>query len=458
MLIKELLVESKKISPHEIKKIEGPVFIMMAGPIGAGKSWVQDQFLGKLKSIDTDLINQELSLGEFDSKLTGKSRAEAERRQAEFILRGQSFVRHQVGQNPGPILKGFEAAKKRGFTTVLFYVDVSLEQALKQNADRISSGGRGIPPEQEYKIERTVEKSKETVNQIKDDATVDYFIYFENKRDLNEGGMAFPGTTGIKKENIVPTLKNVAKFSGIPFEWLKNHMLGSAGLKPVSGDIDVIVPPDTNLDDLYNNLMKSLGEDNVQFQHVKKLAKAAIPIVGEEPNRVQVDFITGDAKWLKWAMGGVPSKVSGAHRGNLIQAIIQNTGNLKLDDNGDIVARVGYEYGRGRGMIKQFQQKKKGKKVPYTGNLTGVRDMEKWEHPDLNDQEYETIQDPKQAAELMFGKGTNPDDLKHFDKIWELVKKHPRAKFIIKEFYKIVKRNGLEMYPFIQKEFDHHWS
>jgi len=275
--------------------------------------------------------------------------------------------------------------------------------------------------------------------------------------ELMEGGMAFPGTTGIKKENIVPTLHSVAKFSGIPFDWLKDHMLGSAGLKPVSGDIGVVVPPEIDLDELYSTLVSHLGEENVQFQHVKKLAKAAVPITNEEPNRVQVDFITGDAKWLKWAMGGVKSDVSGAHRGNLIQAIVQNTGNLELDDEGHIVARVGYEYGRGRGMIKQYQQKKKGKRVPYTGNLTGVRDMEKWEHPDLEG-DFETIQDPDEAAKLMFGDQASADDLKHYEKIWNLTLKHPRAKHIIKEYYRIIKSNGLDIPDHVQKYIDKYWS
>lgn len=167
--------------PADIKNLKGPVFVLMAGASGSGKSWTAEQFLNQFPIHDPDLINIEQN-GEYNEKKSSKAVAELEKRCKTSIEKKESFVRQGVCVNENAARKRLREAKDNGFTTIVLHVDVPVEQAIKQNLQRGEEGNRTIPDDKLYKIERGYQRVDEVMNVIKDESLADFYIRFKNDR------------------------------------------------------------------------------------------------------------------------------------------------------------------------------------------------------------------------------------------------------------------------------------
>lgn len=160
---------------------------------------------------------------------------------------------------------------------------------------------------------------------------------------IQEGGNIFKtpqgtsATTKIHKADIVPTLRLLEPVLGIP---LVDAVLGSAGKKAQSGDIDISVDPEQiSKDELMRKLKQWVKQVHQQMPDdwVKKSGISVhfkMPIRNDPRNGyVQLDFMFsmgGDAEteWMKFSMysAGDASSYSGADRNQLMSSIAKAQG------------------------------------------------------------------------------------------------------------------------------------
>lgn len=149
------------------------------------------------------------------------------------------------------------------------------------------------------------------------------------------GGEAFKGpdgsplTTGIRREEVSPTLyallQDILKPVGID----SFVPLGSTGKKDTSGDLDIAVGPvpmgdpkalKAIKDGLLKNIQGIIGADKAKL--VGQNIALMIPIMGSHDRFVQVDMmLSGDPEKTGWLMSGTGSGVKGVYR-NLLLAYL----------------------------------------------------------------------------------------------------------------------------------------
>ena len=130
-----------------------------------------------------------------------------------------------------------------------------------------------------------------------------------------EGGNVFkdangqPLTQRINKADVQPTVKFLEKLTGLP---LITNMLGSTGISPTSGDLDLAVDVNTTSKEQLVAVLTTWA--NAQGLDVKEyVAKSGDSVHFKTPIRgaalngyVQSDFMFGEPQWQKWALSGSP--------------------------------------------------------------------------------------------------------------------------------------------------------
>lgn len=159
--------------------LEDKLFIVVGGGIGSGKTYFVDNTLkkvvGDLLTFDVDAINRELGGGVYKRELAGQALARM-RKGLEQSLRGkQSVIFSGTNSKYEALVKRLQIAKENNFTTILIHIDVPLEQALKQNKERASTGIHPEVPEE--KLVRTNKNSKEVFDKVKKDRNLVDFYY-----------------------------------------------------------------------------------------------------------------------------------------------------------------------------------------------------------------------------------------------------------------------------------------
>ena len=171
MRLKHLLVESKNISLHELnsilKKSEKPIYVVVAGSVGSGKSYIVDNHLD-IETIDPDKFTVELGGGIYDAKNVAKSMAMVKKAVAERLEKKQTFLQQGTSANLQSTITKLKTAKKNGFITVLLYVDTPVEQAMAQIEKRVSTGGHGDSIDRK-KVENTSAGAKLTFRALSGD-------------------------------------------------------------------------------------------------------------------------------------------------------------------------------------------------------------------------------------------------------------------------------------------------
>src|SRR5574344_415434 len=146
MKLKQLLIERKNISMVELdaltKKSDKPIYVMVAGSVGSGKSYVVERDLD-IHTIDPDKFTVELGDGVYDGKNVAKSMAMVKKAVAERLDKKLSFLQQGTAANLQSTINKFKVAKEKGFITVLLYIDAPIEQAIAQVEKRVAAGGHG---------------------------------------------------------------------------------------------------------------------------------------------------------------------------------------------------------------------------------------------------------------------------------------------------------------------------
>ena len=142
---------------------------------------------------------------------------------------------------------------------------------------------------------------------------------------LNEGGNVFKTPDGqdatqrINQADVEPTLKWLEKITGLDHV---NFMLGSTGIKPTSGDLDVAVDKEKVNKDALVGKLKAWKDSNAPKDDDRSwIAKSGVsvhfktPIKGDAKNGfVQTDLMFGDPKFMKFALrGAADSEFKGQH-------------------------------------------------------------------------------------------------------------------------------------------------
>jgi len=178
----EIILEAKNINIKQLdtltKHSKKPIYIIVAGSVGAGKSYIVDKHLPNIDTIDPDKFTIELGKGVYNGKNVSKSMAMVKKAVAERLSNKQSFLQQGTAANLQSTINKLKKAQENGFKTVLLYIDAPIEQAIKQIEKRVRAGGHGdtISPD---KVQRTSEGARLTFRALSgvdlDKATVEDF-------------------------------------------------------------------------------------------------------------------------------------------------------------------------------------------------------------------------------------------------------------------------------------------
>lgn len=204
---------------------------------------------------------------------------------------------------------------------------------------------------------------------------------------LSEGGNIWKddlSTTRINKQDVLPTVKFLEKITGLP---LSDNMLGSTGLKPTSGDLDLAVDSSkVDKTDLQNKL-NQWAEKNDKTALTKKTGVSVhfrTPIKGDKQNGyVQTDFMfVEDVPFAKWSMSAPVSKFKGDHKHILLASVAKALG-LRWS------------------FLKGLTSRETGE--PVTGG-----------------------KDPNAVAKLLFGPKANKDTISSVEKMLQALERDPK--------------------------------
>lgn len=156
------------------------------------------------------------------------------------------------------------------------------------------------------------------------------------KKIIKEGGNIFknpegqPATGRINRSDVEPTVQWLEQITGLE---LTDNKLGTTGLAPTSGDLDLAVDQDKiNKEQLIAKLSGWLRSKNMDpAEYIKKSGVSVhfkTPIQGNEKNgHVQTDFMFGDPEWMRFSLSGtVGSNFKGADRHVMLASVAKPQG------------------------------------------------------------------------------------------------------------------------------------
>jgi hypothetical protein len=160
---------------------------------------------------------------------------------------------------------------------------------------------------------------------------------------LNEMGGAAMSSDRIAKEHIQPTIQKYQEMVLTHIPHRKFIVLGSAGKKPTSGDIDLGFDTDLTIDEVAEKLDdlnivyktgKGFGQIWTGFEQYDAEGKPVLDDDGRHKT-VQIDLMFGDPDWLEfayWAPSSEETEYSAHHAKALLAAIIRFAEELALED------------------------------------------------------------------------------------------------------------------------------
>lgn len=162
-------------------------------------------------------------------------------------------------------------------------------------------------------------------------------------RVILEGGNVWKNelsTRRIRRDEIKSTVQWLEKLTNLP---LTNNLLGSTGLRPDSGDIDIAIDGKVSKSDLQQTLNNwaTAHDEAARTARSGNSVHFRCPIKGDRRNGyVQVDFMfLPDVEFSKWAMAAPPSKYRAADRFIVLSSIAKSMG-LKYSGEYGLVTRA----------------------------------------------------------------------------------------------------------------------
>lgn len=186
----KMYMDTRKTKMNTVQEIDTYVaqhpelkfYILIAGGMGAGKSYVIENNVKSIPIMDVDYTMQELGFTQYTKEEFSIAMKQIAEEIDAMMRAGKSFVAMGTSSHlPFAIDKLFNA-KMKGYTTALVHIDTPIEQAIQQNRERVAQGKRGVKLSDEYRITKTTMGAANTVANLKDTALVDFFIYYRNIR------------------------------------------------------------------------------------------------------------------------------------------------------------------------------------------------------------------------------------------------------------------------------------
>lgn len=207
-------------------------------------------------------------------------------------------------------------------------------------------------------------------------------------------------------------------------EYLSSHLLGSGGKKDTSGDLDINVD-ETRVDisRLTLDLNTLLGEENVKSRPGNNQIFTSIPIQSTKGGRVQIDFMFGDTVWQEFSYwSSQTSAFKGLYRTELIKAMVAFKSDWVLEENGEMVARVGPTFFHDRGIVWRYRHrpfKKDGEsRIKQLKELTREEFLEIY--PEAKVAREGSVRDPQVVMRLILPQSTY-DVHDSFESLWNAV-------------------------------------
>jgi len=259
------------------------------------------------------------------------------------------------------------------------------------------------------------------------------------------GGKAFEGITRrILKNEIHPTLK-----------WLRQkwpdaelqsgnymtHLLGSAGKAETSGDLDLNMRIE-----LYDQavvarqLTEFLGANHVKARPGNNQIFTAVPIQGD-PSKgyVQVDFMFGNYAWQEfsyysprlvpgpkdfWGLGEGESCFKGLYRTELIKALVAFNSDWILEEDGELIARVGPTFFHDRGCVWRYRYRPM--RQDGNGRVLAFKEVSKEQFlmlfPSALTATQDIITKPKQLVTMLVNEAGYEDSFCSLEGIWRTIR------------------------------------
>lgn len=258
------------------------------------------------------------------------------------------------------------------------------------------------------------------------------------KNILLEGGNLFPGSAGIKQNEVMPTVKqietDVLKPLGLIGLGTDCFILGSAGKKPadqLSGDLDIGISSDQiasanslKLSEVFNWLINKLGSMGYDTQTLRGFSQVSIPyeIIGRDTGEVvQVDFmVSTNMNWTQFVYSSPDyskgeSKYKQAYRNFLLGAVVSafDYKVLKKTDKEVPIEVQKYVMRHDRGIFNLIKN--------YSGKGGGIIKSGKT----IAGSEQFLTQTPEEMIHFFLGDQYSPTDVSSFEKLYDLVFNKP---------------------------------
>jgi hypothetical protein len=243
------------------------------------------------------------------------------------------------------------------------------------------------------------------------------------------GGKAFKDITSpIRQSEIAPTMQwledrwpDYIKNGGN----LVDHLLGSAGKNPTSGDIDLNMDIDHyDQEVVAQQLTAILGADKVQARPGNNQIFTAVPVPYSD-RFVQVDFMFGNYAWqkfsyfspalwvqqtgrysyLSYSAQQTHSRIKGLYRTELIKAMVAYNSDWVLEENGEMIARVGPTFFHDRGLVWRYRHRPMRK--DGTARVKALEELTEQEfmaiYPSAVKARTSETQDVEKVVKMLFG-------------------------------------------------------
>lgn len=283
------------------------------------------------------------------------------------------------------------------------------------------------------------------------------------------GGKAFTNTRRIAKGEIQETL------GWLQQNWpahaanggkLMDHVLGSAScLEPdgTAGDLDLNLHEDRyDQAVVAQDLIALLGADNVKAKPGNNQIFTSIPIRGDEMfGRVQVDFMFGDYEWQKFSYFSVKinpdhsyygqrdsSAFKGLYRTEFIKSLVAFNSDWVLEENGEMIARVGPTFFHDRGVVWRYRHRPMRK--DGTARVKALEELTQEEflklYPSAITARHDVCKDPETVVKMLGDKHTALADFNSLERIVYVMRRLYTSEQISKVFQIYLERlNSLKV-------------
>lgn len=268
------------------------------------------------------------------------------------------------------------------------------------------------------------------------------------------GGNAFKtlNLSRIRREDIQPTLQYVSavlfEYSDvkldIPFKYMIQNLLGSAGKQKDSGDLDIaldnILYSKQTLQDIAKKVRQEYGDE---FANTKTLKggqiQTAWSVVRADGNitpdqLVQIDFILGNADWLKFTHYS-PGLDRSPYKGVFVSQCLGVLAKMQRDwtypegaIKDDRVWEVSWAYNLERGLCRRWRCRKQPNQ-----NLSEVEpDWFETHCPVMPPRFIRTgyIAEPQEAVRILLGNDILPSHIETFEQLWDVLKRTKTQEFM----------------------------